>query len=251
MKEKIKNIRGIVIRTRPFMENDLCAAILTEEGEKLDLIVKGVRAKNSRRKGHLELLNLVSGTVYESKHNSYLQTVRCENSFHHLKDSYCDVFSIYRLIGIINSRVLEEDPQPAIYKLLLETLDLMNCKKTHLFTVDFALIKLADMLGHLPSYKNCGGCHRAENQMYLSGGNSVHCVDCKNPEDAPIALKFRKAMEFFRTRSMSALQKISITEEESEILTNIIGKLFDTRYAHTAETNLSPSKPFNSRQFSL
>lgn len=230
MKEKIRNVRGIVIKTRPFMENDMCVAVITEEGEKLDLIVKGARSKTSRRKGHLELLNFISATVYESKHNSYLQTVRCENPFFHLKNSYFNIFSICRMIEIINSRVLEEDLQPEIYDLLLETMNLLNSEKSHFFTVDFALLKLADILGHLPSYKNCGTCHRIEERMYMSeSSNALNCENCKHPADAAIELKYRKAMEFFREAGLSALQKISLSEEESEFLKNIIEKLFETK----------------------
>ncbi|MEK9166844.1 MAG: DNA repair protein RecO [Patescibacteria group bacterium] len=230
MREKIRNIRGIVIRSRPFMENDLCVAVITELGEKLDLIVKGARGKNSRRKGHLEVLNLISATVYESRHNSYLQTVRCENPFFRLKDSYFSIFSICRLVEIINARVLEEDPHQEIYDLLLETMTLLNSETAHLFTVDFALVKLANLLGHLPSYKNCGSCHRVEDRMYLSeNSNALNCSDCRHANDTPVELKYRKAMEFFRGAGLSALQKISLSEEESEFLQNIIEKLFEKR----------------------
>lgn len=228
MKEKIRNIRGIVIRTRPFMENDLCVAVITELGEKLDLIVKGARGKNSRRKGHLEVLNMISATVYESRHNSYLQTVRCENPFFRLKDSYFSIFSICRLVEIINARVLEEDPHQEIYDLLLETMTLLNSETSHLFTVDFALVKLANLLGHLPSYRNCGKCHRVEDRMYISN-NGLNCDNCKHPEDVAIELKYRKAMEFFRETGLAALQKISLSEEESEFLKNVIEKLFEKR----------------------
>lgn len=230
MKEKIKNIVGIVIRTRPFMENDMCVAVITDKGEKLDLIVKGARSKNSRRKAHLEVLNLISATVYESKHNSYLQTVRCENPFFHIKDSYFSIFSICRLVEIINARVLEEDPHQEIYDLLFETMTLLNSEKAHLFTVDFALIKLADLLGHLPSYKNCGTCHQVEDRMYLSqSSNALNCGNCRHINDIAIELKYRKAMEFFREQNLNSLQKISLSEEESEVLKNIIEKLFDMK----------------------
>ncbi len=229
MKEKIRNINGIVIRTRPFMENDMCVAVITDRGEKLEMIVKGARSKSSRRKGHLELLNLISATVYESKSHSYLQTVRCENPFFHLKDSYFNIFSICRLVEVINARVLEEDPHPEIYDLLLETMNLLNSDKVHLFTVDFALVKLADLLGHLPSYKNCGTCHRVEDRMYLSEtSNALNCSECRHANDTPIELKYRKAMEFFRETGLHTLQKISLSEEESEFLKNIIEKLFET-----------------------
>lgn len=224
MREKIRNIKGIVIRTRAFMENDMCVNVLTETGEKLDLIVKGARNGKSKRKPHLELMNLVSGTVYESKNHSYLQSVICEKSFHRLKNSCQSVFSCYELLDLVNHSVLPDDPQPEIYEILKNTFDFLDSDKPHFFAVDFALIKLADRLGFLPSFKNCGLCHRIMNEeIFLNWDNcAVHCVNCKSELESSLEMKYRKAIEFFRVASHEILHKISLSEVECETLRSII-----------------------------
>lgn len=229
MKERIRNIKGIVIKTRVFMENDMCVNILTDSGRNLDLIVKGARCRTSKRRAHIELMNLVSGTVYESKTHSYLQSVICENSFHRLKNSYLDVFSCYKLLDLLNHSVLPEDSQPEVYEILKRTFDLLDSDKRHFFAVDFALIKLADRMGFLPSFKNCGLCHRImDEEIFLNWENcTVHCAQCRTEYENPLDIKYRKAIEFFRKASHEILHKISLSEEECETLRNIIETVFE------------------------
>ena len=66
--------------------------------------------------------------------------------------------------------------------------------------------------------------------MYFSEtSNALNCAECRHPADVAIELKYRKAMEFFREAGLVALQKITLSEEESEFLKNIIEKLFEKK----------------------
>lgn len=225
---RIQNQKAIIIKTRQFMENDMIVTLLNEKGEKIEAIVKGAQSGTSKRKAHMDLLNLVNATIYQSNRNKYLQAVQATSTFHRAKERFFDVFTLYKILDIINRSIQEEDKFPEIFSLLLETMETLNSKNPHIFTTEIALIKLAHLLGFLPSFRQCGKCHQAgEGEFYLNDtAGTIHCENCKNDYDSPVELKFRKAIEYFRTTSINAAAKLTINEDECERIKQISSGIF-------------------------
>lgn len=224
---RINNIEGIILRKRDFMENDLIVTILSREGEVFELICKGVRSKNSKRKGQIEAMNLINGTAYKSASHLYLQSLVCLSSFSNIKDNLNKILEAQLLLEIIGKTIQPDDPHPEVYTLLLETLESMN-RETHPLNLSFSITKLAHHLGYLPSFKNCGACHsklEEDNAVWSRDNGVIFCVNCRQNE-TPIPLKYRKAFEFFRVGSREDAAKIAVSEEEKTILLNYIPNIF-------------------------
>ncbi len=211
----IRNLTGIVLHKKDWLEQDLRLVVLTDEGERLDLIVKGA-GKRSRRRSHLEVMNLIEGTVYHSRQNLYLQTVSCTHSFSRLKDQLELCLSAQVLLEVLDRSTQPENPEPILFELLHESLKAMEHGSNPNLVLDIALVKLSDALGYLPSLKQCGHCATplTEEEAWQHHAGFLACASCHSEESTPFPHKYRKAIEFFRTASFDACSRLLLTQEE-------------------------------------
>ncbi|MFA5788854.1 MAG: DNA repair protein RecO [Candidatus Gracilibacteria bacterium] len=201
--------------------------VLSSKGERLDLVVKGANIPSSRRRAHLELMNLIEGTTYQSAHNLYLQNVQVKNSFTHLKENVNLVCRLAVFLEILERNLQPKDLQVEIYTLLEETLQSLN-RSPHLFLPEAALIKLAHLLGFLPSFKQCGACHQnIEGEAHWDQeAGTLSCTGCCKEHSRPLPLKYRKAFEFFRRASTEDCCKVELQIEEATVLREWIPGFF-------------------------
>ncbi|MEK9159186.1 MAG: DNA repair protein RecO [Patescibacteria group bacterium] len=223
----IQNLTGILLRKREYGEKDLMLTVLSCTGERLDLVIKGANIPNSRRRAHLELMNLIEGTTYQSTHHLYLQNVQVKNSFTHLKENVSLVFRLAIFLEILEHALQSKDPQPEIYALLLETLQNLNANPNP-FLPEAALIKLAHLLGFLPSFKQCNLCHEALEDIahWDQEAGTLSCTGCRKTHHRPLELKYRKAFEFFRHASAEQCSKVQLQAHEAETLREWIPSFF-------------------------
>ena len=228
-----KNLTGIVLRTRTWGETDLLVSVLSSEGERLDLVAKGAGGPRSKRRSHLEGINWIRGTVYESTKRAYLQNVQTENSFIHVKAHPNLVFRLAVFIEILEKTFRPENPHPEIYELFLETLNALNTPEAHLknshpLLPEVALVKLAHLLGFLPSFKNCAHCHQSltKTAHFDHEAGTLACGDCRKAQHRSFPIKYCKAFEFFRHASSADCQKITLEPEEHETLREWIPGFF-------------------------
>ncbi len=223
----IQNLTGIILRKRTFGEKDLIITVLSSFGERSELVVKGANLPKSRRRAHLELMNLVQGTTYQGSHHVYLQNVHVKNSFTHLKENVSTVLRLTIFLEILERGLMEKDAQPEIFALLAETLESLN-KRSHPFLPEAALIKLAHLLGFLPSFKQCNACHLTleEEAHWDQEAGTLSCTNCRKDHHRPLPLKYRKAFEFFRRASTEDCRKVQLQEEEADTLREWIPSFF-------------------------
>ena len=212
----IKNVTGIVIKQKIWGESDLLVSLLSDEGERLDLVVKGAGNGKSKRKNHIELMNQIKGTVYESAHHSYLQTVECQESYFHLKQSFERVFQVYILLEVIEQSTLPKNADPQLYELLEATLSHLNQKNVLSLGAEIGLVKWGEALGILPSFRTCGECHKnmETTARWNHDKQVLLCQACAHPHSEELPLKYRKALEFFKSASFHECSSLTFQEEE-------------------------------------
>ncbi len=224
---RTQSFTGIVLKKRPFFEDTPLITILTNEGFKIECIAKGLDSSKSKRRAHVECLNLVSGTLYESRSQSYLQEVICLKSHSALKDQLELLLRMQVVLEIIDRSVFEGDAHPEIYTLLENSLAELN-EAPHPLLLEATLIRLAHLLGFLPSFKRCAHCHQdiVEDKAHWNDEDqTLHCENCKERRD-PFPLKYRKILEFFREESLNRAHLIRLSKEEHETLRSFLPKLF-------------------------
>jgi DNA repair protein RecO (recombination protein O) len=227
----IQNLEGIILRKREYGESDLMLTILAANGERLDTVVKGANVPSSRRRAHLEPMNWIEGSTYQSARHLYLQNVAVKNSFMHLKENVDLVFRLAVFLEILERGLQAKDPQPEIYALLKETLESLNTAP-HSFLTEAALIKQAHLQGFLPSFKQCGACHSVfEDQAHWDAeAGTLACMSCRRAHHRPLPLKYCKAFEFFRRASTEDCRKVQLLSEEAELLREWIPSFFSLHF---------------------
>lgn len=229
---KIHNFTGIIICKRKFMESDLIVTVLNKNGLRHEFIAKGADNGNSKRKSHLEAMCLVGGTYYQGRSHEYLQTVEVKSGYRTLKTDLERVLRMHLILEIIEKTVMRDDPHPEIFTLLLETLEEMDKKDSPLLNVEISLTKLAHLLGYLPNFKECSSCHKAlheDTALWNAEEGTISCKNCGNEEHSHIPLKYRKALEFFRSSSQKDTSRIKIREEEHRTLQEFLPQLFSSQ----------------------
>jgi len=226
---RLKNITAIVINKRDFMENDLALTLLDEEGNRIEAMVKGAGSRKSKRRRHLERMNLIKGTLYKGKTHLYLQDVECQQSFTVIKDDFDRIMQASVLLELIQRSILEDDPHPEIYHLLKDSFTEFNQKSAEQHILDISLVQLAKHLGFLPNFKECSQCHEEkikENLHWDKDHGTLHCDNC-GPVRSPLELKYRKAMEFFKRTHIHDAAKLKLNESEQSIVRNLCYQLFE------------------------
>ncbi|MBU0981083.1 DNA repair protein RecO [Patescibacteria group bacterium] len=228
---RILSSTAIIIKKRDFLESDMIVTLLGSDGMRFEAIAKGALNGTSRRKNHIEIMNLISGTFFRSKNHIYLQTVQCESSFPTLKKNLEQIFSLSYILEIIEKTILENDPHPEIYSLLLETLTQANKEEISPNLIESTLIKLAKHLGFLPSFKSCSSCHKTLDEDTASwdpNSGTLHCASCGKEHFLHMPLKYRKALDFFQKAPRSECEKVFVNSEEKNVLKAFIPKLFES-----------------------
>lgn len=224
------------------MESDLSLTILDSSGHRREVIVKGAGSQKSRRRRHLERMNLIKGSLYEGKTHFYLQDVQCQSSFTKIKDDLDLIMQASVLLELADKSILAEDPHQEIFELLHATLEEMNKKDVQNHTLDMSLVQLAYHLGFLPNFKECSQCHNEvlDDTLHWDRQNgTLHCNDCGNSK-RPLPLKYRKAMEFFRKHHVSSASQLRLQKEEATELRALIFDLFQA-HLHAPLKSLSLS----------
>lgn len=227
----IQNFKGLILRKRPFTENDGIVSLLTEDGFRHDAIVKGLHANTSKRRSHLEVMNWVQGTLYQSKSNMYLQDVRCESSFPTLKNDWDKLMAGQLLLEITEKSLMENHAHPEIYELLLNTFSQLNSENCAKATLSTALTKLAQELGILPSFKQCSLCHHkieTDEAFWHSEAGTLSCQSCAPTHAKHLPLRYRKALEFFRSHSFKESLQVQLSPQDQSSLEYFLPELFTT-----------------------
>lgn len=228
----ISNHHAIVIHKRTFTENDLIVVVLTEQGERLELVVKGAAGPTSKRRSHLELMNRVQLTVRDGRTHKYLDSVECTESFSHLKNNLERVFHAQVLLEIL-LRSSTENPEPQLYNLLSETLEALNEDSPHALTMEISLLKVAHTLGVLPSFRHCGKCLRVLSQEPASWNpeaGTLHCSTCQNSAAECLEFKYLKALDFFKSAPQLAYRRVHLAPDEESTLRSFIRRYFEAQF---------------------
>lgn len=113
---------GIVIRRRNVGEADRLLTVFTKHHGKITVKAKGVRKITSRRSSHIELLNLVSLSLYKGRANPVLTEVETIEDYSEAKDNLRSVGFAYHICELVDSLCAENQENPKVYTLLCEVL---------------------------------------------------------------------------------------------------------------------------------
>jgi DNA repair protein RecO (recombination protein O) len=141
---------GIVLTRRNFGEADRIISIYSKDHGRISLIAKGVRRPSSRKRGHIEVFNLVKFQAVIGHGLDTMTEAEVVDDFKTIRGSLKKVSLAYYLMEVVGRITHEGESNIELFNLLLSTLTkLVTAKELKSLRLDFVL-KLLTLLGYWP-----------------------------------------------------------------------------------------------------
>lgn len=151
MKPHSYTSEGIVLGRRDFGEADRILILYTKNFGRVSLIAKGVRRPKSRKRGHIEVFNLVKFQAVTGRGIDLMTEAEVVDDFKEIRKSLKKVSLAYYFSEVIGRITHEQEANVELFNLILGYLDeLKTAKELRKLREDF-LNELLVLMGYWPS----------------------------------------------------------------------------------------------------
>ncbi|AII59261.1 MAG: DNA repair protein RecO [Dehalococcoides mccartyi] len=209
--------RAIIVRKTKCGEADRILSLLTPDLGLIQGFAKSVRKTKSKLSGHLELfcyseVSLARGKAIDTVTGS--QTIQ---SFLNIRSSLQLSAMAFYVCELAFHFSPEESANPAIFQLLLSTLEeLDNTTQAELCTKYFE-IHLLEMSGYKPELRECANCHQkllATTNYFSPESGGIICPDCRNTQTGiPISVNAVKVLRYIQENDIPNIYRLKINRE--------------------------------------
>ena len=152
---------AIVLRRYPFRETSVTLTCLTNGFGKLKGLVKGLRAQPNRYRSAMEPLTINRIVFYDTRTSTLHLISQCEllSPLSALQRDVETMQVAALCVDLVDAVVPLEEPQPAIYRLLKQTLERLCLGGDGLLGVRVHfIVRLFRLAGFQPQLDECTGC---------------------------------------------------------------------------------------------
>jgi DNA repair protein RecO (recombination protein O) len=203
----------IVLGHKNLSENDKFVFMYNEELGKFKAVAKGARKITSKFTGHLETLNICNAELYLGPKNILITEISTEENFRHVRENLETLSSALQIAEITDKLLYEHQTLENLIKLIEKTISHLGTTKKPLLISIAYIIKLLDRIGLIPDFKT------AENEFNLEK-------------------KYRKFFEYLKTKSLTEIEKISLTKEETSNIKNFLKRIIEQETGKTFKSFL-------------
>lgn len=183
---------GLVLRAYKLAEADKIVVLYTRSRGKIRAVAKGVRRTKSKFGSRLEPASIVQLQLYEGRNLDIVTQAERIEAFPGLRDNLASYGRGSMLLEIVDSVAVEDEQNPALYKLVTGALRELSRDGNGLVIPAFVL-KLLALEGVQPLVDACVACGRTEDLVSIKlheGG--VLCAQC--PRGQPLTENARRAL---------------------------------------------------------
>jgi DNA repair protein RecO (recombination protein O) len=180
-RERSLRVEAIVLRHNDWGEADRLLGIYTREMGKLRAIAKGVRKPRSRKAGHLEPFTRVSLLLAKGRDLWIITQAETVNAHLNLRQDLERVGYASYVVELLDRFTYEEGENPALYRLLSDTLARLDSQSEPEIAIHYYEIRLLDLLGFRPQLFTCAACREeilARDQYFSAALGGVLCPSC-------------------------------------------------------------------------
>ena len=175
------NIRGLVLKSSDFGDNDKLLTIMTEERGKILATIKGGKSLRSKFVSVSEQFTYATFSLRKTSKYFYVYDAEAIDDFYPIReDLYKMALGAY-LCDIASELSLEESPDEPLMKLTLNALFALAYRDTDLLILKAAFeFKAAVISGFMPAISECSVCGREpEGDAFIDAaeGNLI-CSEC-------------------------------------------------------------------------
>ena len=188
------NVKGLVIRTVDYHDNDKLITLFTEEKGIITAIASGSKAIKSRYMAPTELFCYSNYVLYKKGEYFWVREVELIESFFDLRLTIERTALATYICDVINYAAVSEMPDIPLLRLTLNSLYATSVEKHILPKIKAAFeMRCASILGFSPNIHHCSKCNNTNGDFYLDvmNGNIV-CKKCKSQASADIYQEYER-----------------------------------------------------------
>ncbi|MBS1790680.1 MAG: DNA repair protein RecO [Acidobacteria bacterium] len=199
---------AFVLRTFSLKEADKICVFFTRDAGKLRGVAHGARKLRSRFGASLEPFTEVSLTYFQKENKELVSVSNCEilrsQFFEGISSEQVGVMQY--LAELIDSFLLDHEPNETVYRLIAATLETMQqVQSSELMTLaryfEIWMLKLA---GFFPEWRRCGLCDKdlsTEPAVYLTNEGMPQCAACSGQRGEELRPPVWRAIQEILTQS--------------------------------------------------
>jgi DNA repair protein RecO (recombination protein O) len=196
---------AIVIKSMKFRDTSKIVTFYTRRYGKLKGVAKGARQIKSKFGAALEPMTNVSLILYKKEHRDLQLISQCDiiKSYKKINSEFDRMTVALSVLELINQLAHDEEENPPLYALLVETLDQLERASKNLMNLFYAFeLRLTGLFGFAPALDACSHCGRQVEEFASEGSvtfqlskGGILCQHCsklaKLHSDANVFPNFR------------------------------------------------------------
>ena len=120
---------GIVLTRRNFWEADRIVSIYSKDNGRISLIAKGVRKPKSRKRGHIEVFNLIKFQAVLGHGLDIMTEAEVINDFKSVRNSLKKISLAYYFMEVVGRITHEGEPNIELFNLIVSSLTKLQTAK--------------------------------------------------------------------------------------------------------------------------
>lgn len=226
---KIRSVRvdAVVLRHADYGEADRMLTLYTRQFGKTRVVAKGVRKISSRKAGHIEPFTHVKLQLARGRDMFVLTQADTVDAYLSLREDLILTSHASYVIELLDRFTYENETEnPAIFRLLTETLARLALNLDTWLVIRYYEIRLLDQLGFRPQLFECANCGREikpEDQFFSFSAGGVICPRCGRglPNLKNISVDTLKYLRHFQRSSYAEASRARPSlevQQEAEVL---------------------------------
>lgn len=150
MKPHIYSSEGIVLARKNFGEADRILSVFSKDQGRISLLAKGVRRPKSKKRGHIEIFNLIKYQANIGHGIDIISEAEVIRDYKDIRKNLKKISLAYYFMEVAGKITHEGESNTGLYYLLTDSLENISITKTlRKLRTDF-IFKLLTLLGYWP-----------------------------------------------------------------------------------------------------
>ena len=208
---------AVVLRHSDWGEADRILVLYTREAGKTRAIAKGARKIRSRKAGHLEPFTRVNLFMARGRDMPIITQAETVDAYLPMREDLLRTGYAAYVVELVDRFTYEESENPALYSLLVESLERISAEESAWLAVRYYEMHLLDLLGYRPELFHCVVCREAilaQDQFFSALAGGVVCPNCagQQPASRPISMDALKYLRHFQRSAYADARRARIPE---------------------------------------